>query len=372
MSREPYAKLHASQAIEDLLADSRNDSGQQNWLLSYLDVFILIIMLVITLLAMTDLTTSTQQKQANKKISKKQIKLVKKTSVIKPVATKNSLSKHVAHSNKKREIKELPSLRPKSASPLGIAKKTVAAEQKNSEIKRIKQETAKITLSKSAIHVSKKPEIKIPPDLNPKNLSPLAIVKKTLVAEQESSGIKPNQEIKENRVLNELNTIESDLQIEKKPIQKQKNREKNWQDQLKNKLDDFELHQFINVKIKEGYAQIEIQDNVLFDSGKAALTEEGKVLIEKLTTLLKQSSGIIFIEGHTDNQPITTEKFPSNWELGSARATSVLHFLTSQGLNSKRLRAVTYADTMPLADNNSAEGRRKNRRVNLLVKIPEI
>ena len=364
MGREPYAKLHASQAIEDLLADSRHDNNQQNWLLSYVDVFILIIMLVITLLAMTDLTTSSQQKQTNKKISKKQIKSFKKTSVTKPVATKNSESKPISHSNKKPEIKELPAVKPKSASPPEIAKKTVVAGQKNFEKNRIKQQTAKTTLPKSALHVSKKPENKVSSDHNTKSPSLFAIAKKIVAAEQQSSEIKPDHEKKENRVLNEPNSKEANLQTEKKPIQKQQNPEKNWQDRLKNKLDDFELNKFINVKIKEGYAQIEIQDNVLFDSAKAELTEEGKLLIEKLTSLLKQSSGIIFIEGHTDNQPIATEKFPSNWELGSARATSVLHFLTSQGLNSQRLRAVTYADTMPMANNNSEEGRRKNRRVN--------
>ena len=374
MNREPYAKLHASQAIEDLLADSRNDSNQQNWLLSYLDVFILIIMLVITLLALTDVTTSTQQNRVNKKISKKQqVNPSKNTSETKPVDLKKVLSKSKpdTRSDKKRKNKELSAVRSEATSSLEITKKTVTAEQKNSDTINIKQEIVEVAPPKPSTHAREKSEAKVSLDLKPKSPSLPEIAEKTVATEQENVESSPPLEIKEESDLNEPNTTESNRQIEKEPLQKQKNAEKNWQDRLKNKLDHLELHKFINVKIKEGYAQIEIQDNVLFDSAKAALTEEGKVLIEKLTTLLKQSTGIIFIEGHTDNQPIATERFPSNWELGSARATSVLHFLTSQGLNSQRLRAVTYADTMPVADNITEVGRRKNRRVNLLVKIPE-
>jgi len=80
---------------------------------------------------------------------------------------------------------------------------------------------------------------------------------------------------------------------------------------------------------------------------------------------------LILIEGHTDNLPIKTPQFPSNWELGSARATSVLHFLTSQQLDSSRMRATTYADTLPIADNSTSAGREKNRRVSILIKVSE-
>jgi len=348
MSREVYAKLHASQVIEDLLTDSRIDNSQQNWLLSYLDVFILIIMLVITLLAITDFATSSHDKQINKKIAKNQIKSVKKKSETKSIA-KKPLPKPAIHPDNKQEIEAISAHKPKSVTLKVIAKKIITAEQKKSEIKEIQKIAKPISLD------STKPEIKKPP----------AIPKKTVTTKQESSEIKTFQ----SKAVDKLTTKVSNPQTEKQAVQESNNPAKEWQDQLKNKLDQFES---VNVKIKEGYAQIEIQDNILYESAQASLTDDGKALLKKLIDLLKQSTGIIFIEGHTDDQPIATKLFPSNWELGSARATSVLHFLTSQDLNSQRLRAVTYADTLPVSDNSSEEGRKKNRRVNLLVKIPEL
>ena len=361
MNREPYAKLHASQAIEDLLTDSINDNNQQNWLLSYLDVFVLIIMLVITLLAITDITPPSQPKQANKKISQVQIKPLKKETKALPSAAKHTPTKLAAHSNKKPVIKKS-----KSTAHLSTEKKLLTREKTNLKIKTTKRETATATQKDLIAHANKKPEIKdIPTHDSPKSISPFVFAEKIIEAEQEKPEIKENQETKKNK---EPNITESNPETEILPISEPKKSETKWQDQLQKNLKQFD---FVNIKINQGYAQIEIQDNVLFDSAKALLTEDGKVLLTKLTVLLKQSTGIIFIEGHTDNQPIATQQFPSNWELGSARATSVLHFLISQDLNAQRLRAVTYADTMPVADNFTEENRRKNRRVNLLVKIPE-
>ena len=72
-----------------------------------------------------------------------------------------------------------------------------------------------------------------------------------------------------------------------------------------------------------------------------------------------------------NNIPIKTVKFPSNWELGAARATSVLHYLATQKLDVNRLRAVTYGSTKPVADNSTKQGREKNRRVSLVIKISD-
>lgn len=352
MSREPFAKLHASQVIEDLLADSAHNSNQQNWLLSYLDVFVLIIMLVITLLAITDESPPSQQKQSSKKVAQKQNKPSKKKPKSIQIANKTALAKFSSHSNKKRDPKKASANNTKSPPSLLIEEKAITAEKKKSEIRITKQELAKSIQAESVDHVSKTPEIKKPPSDS-----------------QVSSGTQSSQEAEKNKDVDKARTTEPKSKIEKLLVQKPEVEEKKWQYQLKKQLDNFE---FVNVKINQGYAQIEIQDNILFDSAQSLLTEEGMALLKKLAVLLKKSTGIIFIEGHTDNQPIATQQFPSNWELGSARATSVLHFFTSQELNGKRLRAVTYADTMPIADNFTEEGRSKNRRVNLLVKIPEI
>jgi chemotaxis protein MotB len=77
------------------------------------------------------------------------------------------------------------------------------------------------------------------------------------------------------------------------------------------------------------------------------------------------------VEGHTDPVPISTLQFPSNWELSAQRATTVLRYLVRAGVPAERLRAVGYADTRPVADNSTPEGRAKNRRVALVVHLEE-
>ena len=143
------------------------------------------------------------------------------------------------------------------------------------------------------------------------------------------------------------------------------------QKQLKETVEQLGLTDSVDMKVTQGYAQLEIQDKILFKSSEATLLNAGEALLKKLTPLLGQSSGLIYIEGHTDNRPIKTIRFPSNWELGAARATSVLHYLASQKLETSRLRAITYGDTKPIADNKTREGRGKNRRVSIVIKISD-
>lgn len=113
---------------------------------------------------------------------------------------------------------------------------------------------------------------------------------------------------------------------------------------------------------------LRIADNLLFASGQAELMYEGMALIGELTSILEQFPGEISVEGHTDNVPINTARFPSNWELSSARAISVLLFLEQEGIADTRMRAIGYADTRPLQPNDSVEGRASNRRVELILR----
>lgn len=80
---------------------------------------------------------------------------------------------------------------------------------------------------------------------------------------------------------------------------------------------------------------------------------------------------MISVEGHTDNIPISTAQFPSNWELSAARAISVVRLLQQRGIEGQRLRAIGYADSLPLRSNDTAEGGAVNRRVNLVLSEPE-
>ncbi|SDN37184.1 OmpA/MotB family protein [Vreelandella arcis] len=115
---------------------------------------------------------------------------------------------------------------------------------------------------------------------------------------------------------------------------------------------------------------LRINDSLLFDSGRAELTAQGRDLVASLVDVLNAFDGQVSVEGHTDNVPIATARFPSNWELSSARAIAVVRHLESQGLNVSRMRAVGYADTQPMETNATPQGRAANRRVELLLRQP--
>lgn len=138
---------------------------------------------------------------------------------------------------------------------------------------------------------------------------------------------------------------------------------------LENSLDALSLEGVDAQPGREGLT-LRIADNLLFASGQAELMYEGMMLISQLTGFLNAFEGEISIEGHTDNIPINTPQFPSNWELSSDRAISVLHFLEFDGIPADRMRAVGYADTRPLQPNDTPANRAANRRVELVLREP--
>ncbi|MGP9764768.1 OmpA/MotB family protein [Halomonas sp. AOP13-D3-9] len=113
---------------------------------------------------------------------------------------------------------------------------------------------------------------------------------------------------------------------------------------------------------------LRIDTSLLFPSGQAVLTPQGRGVVESLIGVLTNFDGQISVEGHTDSVPISTARFPSNWELSSARAIAVVRHLERQGFNISRMRAVGYADTQPMEPNATADGRAANRRVELLLR----
>ncbi|MGZ5054196.1 MAG: OmpA/MotB family protein [Methylobacter sp.] len=313
MSKHPFLKLQSSQSLEDLLAQP-STRNSQNWLLTYLDVFVLMVMLVITLITISNINTERQQADAKKPQAVK----AKKT----PIAP------------------SLPEVT--SADTLTPPSPTVNEER-----------AQKIALS----------ENKAAPNPNMSNI---------ILNSTESNNAAPiPATIPENKVAPDATADSIAKPIYKSQAIINSTEENELQQHLTKTVAEFGLDKNVNIKVAQGYAQLEIQDNVLFNSSEADLTASGGVLLKRLMPLLKQSVGLILIEGHTDNMPIKTAQFPSNWELGAYRATSVLHFLVLQQLDSNRLRAITYADTMPIADNSTPEGREKNRRVNILIKFSE-
>lgn len=113
---------------------------------------------------------------------------------------------------------------------------------------------------------------------------------------------------------------------------------------------------------------LRIDDSLLFFSGNAVLRYAGMMLLKQLTPILTGFSGQLSIEGHTDDLPINTVQFPSNWELSSARALAVLRFLDDDGLDPGKMRAVAYADSQPLSPNSSRAARAANRRVEIVLR----
>ena len=128
----------------------------------------------------------------------------------------------------------------------------------------------------------------------------------------------------------------------------------------------------IALKMGRGGLTITILDQVLFDSGKAKLRPRARQVLNKVARVFKSKlrERYIDIQGHTDNQPIKYSGWKSNWELSTARATSVLHYLVADGLSPQKLSASGYGEYRPVASNDTKEGRQKNRRVEIIV-LPE-
>ena len=113
--------------------------------------------------------------------------------------------------------------------------------------------------------------------------------------------------------------------------------------------------------------RMRIKGATLFDAGRADLKSQAFPLLDSLAEVLKKQDYFLLVEGHTDAIPITTQRFPSNWELSGARAAAVLRRLIEVGIDPKRLTCVGLADSYPLADNATQEGRAMNRRVEFIL-----
>jgi chemotaxis protein MotB len=123
----------------------------------------------------------------------------------------------------------------------------------------------------------------------------------------------------------------------------------------------------LKVSGNELWIEIELSSSLLFTSGDAIPNNAAFDIIEKVAKILAPYENPIHVEGFTDNLPIQTAQFPTNWELSTARAASIVRMLAMDGVNPSRLAAVGYGEFQPVADNSSAEGRGRNRRVVLVV-----
>lgn len=119
---------------------------------------------------------------------------------------------------------------------------------------------------------------------------------------------------------------------------------------------------------------VEINASVLFAPGEAKLSNESGAALKAVAQVVRDFPQAIQVEGHTDMLPISNAMFPSNWELSAVRASSVVRLFIEQGIAEKRLAAVGYGSNQPVASNETADGRMRNRRVQLTIlsKIPEL
>ncbi len=121
-----------------------------------------------------------------------------------------------------------------------------------------------------------------------------------------------------------------------------------------------------NIEVTERGVTLRLDGDAVFETGKVALKAGALKLLDRLAEIAATSPGQIEVEGHTDNVPMRSARYPSNWELSAARAGSAVRYLTGKGLPAQRLKAIGFGDTRPLVPNDSKENRAKNRRVEFL------
>ncbi|PFP30809.1 flagellar motor protein MotB [Bacillus sp. AFS073361] len=175
------------------------------------------------------------------------------------------------------------------------------------------------------------------------------------------------------------NTNNTNNEIKPEPIPNPKSENKDKKDsedekrlqQLMKRLQKFIDENKLNAEIsltdlREGI-QITLKDRIVFDSGSDHINRNFDPILEDIVKMLKMVDNSIIIEGHTDNQPIHSSNFPSNWELSSARALSVVHYFQNHNIAPNRLRFSGYGEFKPVYPNNTPEHREANRRVNIII-----
>ena len=158
--------------------------------------------------------------------------------------------------------------------------------------------------------------------------------------------------------IEKISKLKSDLSELERAKQELENR-------LKNEIGDKQ----VKVEMQDKGLVITFVAEVLFDSGRAVLRHDSTPKLAKVASVLNTTVADlnIGIEGHTDNKPIKKSGWKSNWELSTARALSVLHFLSEKGVTEPRMAATGYGEYKPVADNSVKEGRQKNRRVEIVI-----
>jgi len=126
-------------------------------------------------------------------------------------------------------------------------------------------------------------------------------------------------------------------------------------------------HDKVSVSITQRGLVVTLKEAGFFDSGSAHIKQSSLTLLDDVIGSLANYSNMVRVEGHTDNVPISSAAFPSNWELSTTRATNVLQYLIKQEFEPNRISAAGYGEYHPVAENSSEEGRQKNRRIDVVL-----
>jgi chemotaxis protein MotB len=175
-----------------------------------------------------------------------------------------------------------------------------------------------------------------------------------------------------DRLTEEGNVFQQQLETERLAREARLAEVQGTYDELVGKLEEEIQRGEVKISELKGKLTVNVVDNILFDSGKAALKSAGIKVLQQIGDILKLAADKdIQVEGHTDNVPIRgtlTQKFPTNWELSTARATTILHFLQDKsGIPGERLSAVGYGEYRPIDSNSTAKGRAHNRRIQIVL-----
>lgn len=137
--------------------------------------------------------------------------------------------------------------------------------------------------------------------------------------------------------------------------------------QLETEFSDLIEDELVTIDSNELWLKLELKSGILFSSGGATPNEAARSVFEDIASLLKGFDNVLQVEGFTDNQPINTARFPSNWELSAARSASIVKLLAEFGVRPERMSAVGYGQYQPVDVNTTAAGRANNRRVVVMV-----
>jgi chemotaxis protein MotB len=136
---------------------------------------------------------------------------------------------------------------------------------------------------------------------------------------------------------------------------------------LENSVADLIEADLVRIRREGSWVELEMKNHMLFDSASNLINTDAVPAIRQIATVLRDIPNRIHVEGFTDDIPINTSLYPSNWELSAARAASVVHLLMDEGLAPERMAAVGYGEHRPIADNATEQGRIQNRRVVLVI-----